>query len=365
MVGSGRFVILAKCHGVPKASALALARSLRRRALVLAYPIAMISRPTLALLIPAYNAGGFLARLLESAKQQTEPFDEIWVYDDGSVDETVAVAERYGARVVRGGINRGCCAGKNVLAARTAADWLHFHDADDELYPNFVALARRWMQCARYDVVLFPYEERNNATNKRMGFRAFDPVAVFQDPRSYSIREQINPFCCLYRREDFLRAGGYDEDPLVLFNEDVAMHIRLAFGGLSFAAEREISIISHRRVDSMSASNRLGCLRSHFHVMRKTAAREDAGPYAPEIAERLWVAAAGLASQLDWDTADAAASLAASLAGPNAAPSSFAFKVLCRLSPPFALRVREWLIRTTKPRLREGCPGWRAPVSLI
>ena len=156
-----------------------------------------------------------------------------------------------------------------LLAVRTRADWLHFHDADDELYPNFVALAHRWMDDARFDVVLFPYEERHDATRERIGFRFFDPVDVLRDARSYSIREQINPFCGLYRREAYLRAGGYDEDPLVLFNEDVAMHIRLAFSGLSFAAESEISVINHRRLNSMSAANRLKCLQSHYHVMRK------------------------------------------------------------------------------------------------
>ncbi len=324
----------------------------------------MTGRPTLALLIPAYNAAAHLPRLLESAKHQTQPFDEIWVYDDCSTDDTAAVAESHGARVVHGEINRGCGAGKNALAARTSADWLHFHDADDELYPNFVALARRWMDDARYDVVLFPYEERNNATQERMCFRLFDPVDVLRDPRSYSIRVQINPFCGLYRREAYLRAGGYDEDPLVLFNEDVAMHIGLAFSGLSFAAEREISIINHRRRDSMSSANRLKCLRSHFHVMRKTAVREDANPYAAEIAGRLWVAAAGLASELDWRTADEAAALAMHLAGSSVAPSSAAFKVLCRVSPSFALRAREWLIRAFKPRFRQGYPGWRASTNI-
>jgi len=66
-----------------------------------------------------------------------------------------------------------------------------------------------------------------------------------------------------------------------------------------------------------------------------------------------------------WETADAAASLAMELAGPSVARSSRTFKTLCRASPHFALRVREWLIRALKPRFREGSPGWRAPVSLI
>jgi glycosyltransferase involved in cell wall biosynthesis len=325
----------------------------------------MNSAPTLALLIPAYNAAAYLPRLFQSVARQSEAFDEVWVYDDASTDDTAAVAERFGARVVRGEENRGCSAGKNVLAARTAADWLHFHDTDDELYPNFVTLARRWIVDGRFDVVLFPYEERWDGSSEPAAFRIFDPQEVREDARAYAIREQINAICGLYKRDAYLRAGGHDEDPLVLFNEDVAFHTRLAFAGLSFAAENEISIINHRRMDSMSAANRLGCLQAQYHVMRKTAAREDARPYAFEIAQKLWNAAGGLASELDWETADAAAALAAKLADLSAIPSSPVFKTLCRLSPTFALRVREGLIRAMKPYLREGYPGWRASVSLM
>jgi glycosyltransferase involved in cell wall biosynthesis len=320
-----------------------------------------VTHPTIALLIPAYNAAAHLPRLLESAVRQTERFDEIWVYDDCSSDETAQTAERYGARVVRGAINQGCSRGKNALAALTNADWLHFHDADDELYPHFVMLARRWMADARFDVVLFPYEERDDATGELITYRFFTASHVSSDPRSYAIREQINPFCGLYRREAYIRAGGYDEDPLVLYNEDVAMHIRLAFAGLNFAAESEIAIINHRRLNSMSASSRLKCLQAHYHVMRKTAAMEGAARYADEIAKRLWIAAGGLAAELDWRTADQAAGLAMQIDESSSAQSGWVFKTLCSFSPCLAIRMREALIRAFKPRLRAGYPGWLAP----
>ena len=319
----------------------------------------MMARPRLAMLIPAYNAASFLPRLLDSAARQTQPFDEIWVYDDCSTDETASVAGRYGARVVRGNINRGCSHGKNRLAAETTCEWIHFHDADDELMPNFVERARIWMSDGRFDVVLFAYEERGDPSGRFMAVRRFDPNAVSADSRAYVIQNQVTNFG-LYRREAFLNAGGYDEDPLVLFNEDVAFHIRLAFRGLAFAADETVTVINHRRDASMSAANALKCLQAHYHVLRNTTALDGAERYANEIAQKLWNAAGCLAAHLDWETADAAATLAVRLAGRSSAPARGVFAALCSGSPRLAIRVREGLIRTIKPGLREGYPGWRA-----
>ncbi|HEY6342769.1 MAG TPA: glycosyltransferase family A protein [Bryobacteraceae bacterium] len=319
----------------------------------------MIPRPTLAMLIPAYNAARYLPRLLDSATRQTKRFDEIWVYDDCSTDDTGAIGARYGARVVRGDVNRGCCHGKNRLASETRCEWIHFHDADDELMPNFVERAHVWVSDGRFDVVFLAFEARDDRTGGFMGRAWFDPSAVSTNPRAYLIRNQVNNFG-LYRREAFLEVGGYDEDPLVRYNDEMALHIRLAFKGLSFGADDTVVAINHRRSDSMSAANPLKCAQAQYQVLRKTAAFRGAEQYADDIARKLWFVVGGLSAHLDWRTADEAASLAIRLAGPSGVPTSCVFRTLCYASPYLAIRIREWLIRGLNPALREGCPGWRA-----
>jgi glycosyltransferase involved in cell wall biosynthesis len=56
---------------------------------------------TCSLIIRAYNEDKHIARLLEGVKQQTVKDVEIILVDSGSIDSTVAIAESYGARVVR------------------------------------------------------------------------------------------------------------------------------------------------------------------------------------------------------------------------------------------------------------------------
>lgn len=311
-----------------------------------------VTVPTLALLIPAYNAADVLPRLIRSAQAQSEPFDQIWVYDDCSTDGTAAVAIQHGANVLRGEINRGCSAGKDALARHVDADWLHFHDADDVLLPNFVALARQWIASESPDVVLFDYEYRDEHTGQLLALRHFDDDALRRDPRDYAIREQINPFCGLYRRSAFLAAGGYQDPPEMLYNEDVACHIRLAFAGLSFRAERDVSIVNYRRAGSMSAANQLKCLQSHFAVLRRTHGYPNAATYAAALSAKLWAVAGALASYDDFDQARQAVGLAAALGPPPQEVGSRTFRSIARLHPTAALLLRERWIRAVKPHQR-------------
>lgn len=310
-----------------------------------------MNHPSLALCIPAYNAASFLPRLLKSALAQTIPFDEIWVYDDCSIDETGKVAAEFGAKVVRGEENRGCSFGKNTLAQKTSCEWIHFHDADDALYPNFVEQSHKWMsQDNAPDVVLFSYEYRDEATDIS-SVRVFDDLELRRDPIAYTIREQINPFCGLYRREAFLRAGGYDLDSLVLYNEDVAMHCQLARAGLRFAADPTVTVINYCRANSMSSANQIKCTQAQYHVMRK-AVEALKGRYAKEISHNLWGIAGFSASYLDWENADACVSLALSLNCRIPKGTSPIFKFLCYCNPHLAIRIREFLLRVLKPHLR-------------
>src|SRR3954454_4979021 len=170
---------------------------------------------TLALLVPAYNAAAFLPRLLESARNQVAEFDEVLVYDDCSSDDTQRVAEELGASVVSGEVNRGCTYGKSVLAERTACDWIHFHDADDVMLPNFVSTARKWMSQEDVDVVAFGCEERWEDTGDLIGTSVPDDAGLSKDPIGYTITQKINAISGLYRRRRFLEAGGFDLDPEV------------------------------------------------------------------------------------------------------------------------------------------------------
>lgn len=88
----------------------------------------------ISLIIPAWNAARTLGETLASAKAQSLPPDEIIVVDDGSTDETVAIAEAAGARVISQA-RQGPAVALNTGIAASRGELLAFLDADD-LWPE-------------------------------------------------------------------------------------------------------------------------------------------------------------------------------------------------------------------------------------
>ena len=307
---------------------------------------------TLALCIPAYNAEAYLPRLLQSAKDQIIPFDEILVYNDCSTDATEHVALKYGAKVTTGDVNRGCSYGKNTLAKATNCDWLHFHDADDDLLPDFTTRVHQWITASgnEYDILILNYEYVDFASGQSLGTANHNAAELHRDALKYAISNKIVNFG-VYKRSAFLKAGGFDLDERVLFNEDNAFHQSMAKHGLQFDYLPEITCINYRYKISMSASNGIKCARSNYYVLAKTASGYG-DTYPLELSRQLWVCATMLASFQDWGYVKKALKLTRDLGYSSPQATSGLFKVLTFINPYFGFWIREKLIRLTKPHLR-------------
>jgi glycosyltransferase involved in cell wall biosynthesis len=308
----------------------------------------------LGLLVPARNAEAFLPRLFASIERQTVPFDEVLVYDDASADRTGPMARAHGARVIRGEAWQGPSAGKDVLAEATACDWLHFHDADDALHPEFVERARLWMTRDDADVVLFATEDRDDVTDRVLAEREWDDAALVTDPLRYIVQRTVTN-CGLYRRSAFQAAGGFDTRPAVRYNEDQALHVRLALARLRFRSDPLRGVRLYQRAGSMSSANRVACAQAQVEVLADVAGR--AGPaYAKEIGARAWHLAGVCGGYSDWASVRRCLDMAHALDCRVPAEEHLVVRAIARVNPLAAVVIREWLIRALKPQLRRDMP---------
>jgi glycosyltransferase involved in cell wall biosynthesis len=173
----------------------------------------------ISVVIPAYNAELFLPRCLKSIFAQTLQPHELIVVDDGSSDNTVALAKELGARVISRP-NGGPSAARNVGIRNASSDWIAFLDADDMWAPEKL---ERQAQLVRPETALV-----------YTGIRIFDDNGI-RDERSaidaISARKMLrycNPIpqsSVIVRREMIVRSGGYRED--VRFCEDWEMWVQL------------------------------------------------------------------------------------------------------------------------------------------
>lgn len=93
--------------------------------------------PLVSVVIPAYNCAAYLPRAIESVLAQDYPHLECLVVDDGSRDDTAAVAGRYAPRVrVISQANGGASAARNTGIAAAAGALIAFLDADDYWHPG-------------------------------------------------------------------------------------------------------------------------------------------------------------------------------------------------------------------------------------
>lgn len=137
--------------------------------------------PLVSILIPAYNAQEWISDTLRSAISQTWPHKEIIVVDDGSTDQTLAIAKEFeseGIRVVTQP-NQGAAAARNFAFSLSHGDYIQWLDADDLLHPKKIACQMEAAQRSQSKRILF------SAAFGRFMYRhyraAFTPTALWSD----------------------------------------------------------------------------------------------------------------------------------------------------------------------------------------
>ena len=174
--------------------------------------------PLVSIIITNYNYGRFLAEAIESALAQTWQDREILFIDDGSTDDSVAIARRYPITVLTQK-NSGVCIARNNALSLARGEYVMFLDADDRLVPTAVEHMLARLRDAPADIG-YVYGQMEYFGVKT-GLFASQPF----DPRKLA---KANFICAttLLRRQVIADAGGYD-DGFRMLREDWELYLRL------------------------------------------------------------------------------------------------------------------------------------------
>src|SRR5438132_8451431 len=217
--------------------------------------------PLASILIPAYNAETWIADTVRSALAQTWPRKEIVIIDDGSTDQTLAVARQFESKdvLVVTRENQGAAASRNKAFSLSQGDYIQWLDADDLLSPDKLRkqLEAHERGCSTRTLLSsawgdFMYRSRR---------AKFTPTALWYDlsPTEWLIRKMgknlhMQTATWLVSRDLTEAAGPWDTRLLADDDGEYFCRVLLASDGVRFVPEARVY---YRE----SGSNTLSCLR--------------------------------------------------------------------------------------------------------
>ena len=101
------------------------------------------NNPKVSVIMPVYNVDRFVARAIESMRNQTLEDIEVLVVDDGSTDRSGEVVDHIAERDIRLEVfhteNQGAPAARNLALDHAHGTYVYFMDADDWAEPSMLA----------------------------------------------------------------------------------------------------------------------------------------------------------------------------------------------------------------------------------
>ena len=164
-------------------------------------------KPLVSVIVPLYNASQYICEALESIIASTYRPIEVIVMDDGSRDESLAVAQAFAKNhpevTVMHQPNAGAPAARNRAIRSSHGAYILPVDADNKIHPLYIEEAEAVLE-SRPEVRVVSC--RAEFFGARTGEWITPPFS-----KELLARKNMIDTCAMYRREDFDRTLGYNE----------------------------------------------------------------------------------------------------------------------------------------------------------
>lgn len=176
----------------------------------------------ISIIIPSFNRAHTLPLAIESLINQTNQNWQLIIIDDGSSDETKSIIQKYiqDKRILYFYQNhQGVSAARNFGVTKALGDYVIFLDSDDNFERNLIEQLYKH-EFFSYDFICW---EVLRISEKGSDIRK--PVHL--GGLYNNIYANFLAGCICYKKEIFLRAGGFD--PQISFGENYELGIRISW----------------------------------------------------------------------------------------------------------------------------------------
>jgi len=154
-------------------------------------------------IIPSYNQAQYLASSINSALDQKVKAHEIIVVDDGSTDNSLALARSFevlGVKVISQ-VNKGLSSARNTGIMNATGDYILPLDADDMLLENAIERIMEVVEKTNADII--------SPSLKCFGMSQ-DSITLMENPTiaDFKVANRVG-YCSAVKKEALLEVGGY------------------------------------------------------------------------------------------------------------------------------------------------------------
>jgi glycosyltransferase involved in cell wall biosynthesis len=198
----------------------------------------------ISIIIPTFNSAQVLKPCLESLTNQTVGGEnyEVIVVDDGSTDETKDIVAKYPVKYIYQH-NRGPAVARNNGVRQAEGEIVLFTDADCDPHPNWVEEMIKPMEDPQVVGLKGAYKTRQKELIARLVQIEYEHK--YERMNRFKYIDFIDTYSAGYRKDIFLKYGGFDERYPKASVEDQEFSFRLFHDGYKMVFNPE-AIVYHR-----------------------------------------------------------------------------------------------------------------------
>jgi len=207
--------------------------------------------PLVSIIIPCFNAEGYVGEAIESALTQTYHNKEVIVIDDGSTDNSLALIKSFRGKISwQTRENHGAPSSRNRGLKLAQGELIQFLDVDDLLKPEKLE-QQVPVSCSHPNEIVycdFQTEVIGRVNEPLLCSRTKNDDSVI-----VALDTIIHTAAPLYKRDSLLRVGGWREH--LPCAQDYELNLRLAIHGARFHHLPAVLYTVRRRPDSVSSDS--------------------------------------------------------------------------------------------------------------